>query len=187
MGFSKRDKGKNEESGENNELKPSESDETTPPEIEMEINSIRVSLRSDVNVTNETIPPNIPHQLIPSMNNEVHVLVLKERKGNRYLPIWIHPYESANISVRLQGTNMPRPQTHDFLCDIIMMLGATVENVVISELKDDCYYAKTRLNCDGQLLEIDCRPSDAVNVAVRTGVPIYTTEEVLEKASVTAI
>ena len=160
---------------------------TTPSEIEMEINDIKVGLRSEVSITNETIHPNIPHQLIPSMNDEVHVLILKERKGNRFLPIWIHPHESASISVRLQGTYMPRPLTHDFLCAIIDTLGAGVHSVVISEFKDDCFYAKTRLSIDSEILEVDCRPSDAVNVAIRLNAPIFANKDILEKAGVTTV
>jgi len=180
MGFFKRDKeSKNEKSGENNELKPEL--------VEMVIDGIRVSPRGNVSVTNETIPPDIPRQLIPSLQDEVHVLVFKEKKGNRYLPIWIHAYESASITVKLQGIHMPRPLTYDFICGIIDMLGARVIMVIINELENDCFYAKMVLDWDGKEKEIDCRPSDAVNVAVRLGAPIFANEEVLKKASLTDV
>ena len=81
-------------------------------------------------------------------------------------PIWIGHYEAEALAIKLQDMLLSRPWTHDFLCEVIGMLGATVENVVISDFKDDCHYAKTRLDCDGQLIEVDCHPSDAINVAV---------------------
>ena len=177
MGFFKRDKDKNEKSIENNDA-----DEKTPPEVEMTIESIRVGQRTDENnrviIGNDTSAPVNPYE---------HVLILKEIKGNRYLPIWIGPSEADNITVKLQYVDVPRPLTHDYLCGIIDALGATVENIVISKLEKDCFYAITRLGCDGGLIEVDCRPSDAIAVAVRMMAPIYTTEEVLEKTAITAI
>lgn len=174
MGFFKRDK------GEDNELKPDISGEKTPPLIEMTIDSVKVGLKDGTIFDEE--------KLLHTIHTDYsRVLILKEKKGNRYLPIWIGHYEAEAIAVKLKGLQLPRPMTHDFLCDIIMMLGATVEKVVLSELKDDCHYAKTHLDCDGQLIEIDCRPSDAVNVAVRLGTPIFVNEEVLNKAAVTNV
>ena len=148
--------------------------------VEMVIDSVKVGLKNGTIFDEE--------KLLPTIHIDYsRVLILKEKKGNRYLPIWIGHYEAEAIAVKLKGLQLSRPMTHDFLCEIIMMLGATVENVVICELKDDCHYAKTCLDCDGQLIEIDCRPSDAVNVAVRLGAPIFANEEVLNKAAVTNV
>ena len=144
----------------------------------MTIDSVKVGLKNGT-IFNE-------EKLLPTIHVEYsRVLILKERKGYRYLPIWIGHYEAEALAVKLKGLQLSRPMTHDFLCDINMMLGAKVDSVVITELKDDCHYAKACLDCDGQLIEIDCRPSDAINVAIRAGVPIFATEEVLKKAAVT--
>ncbi len=150
------------------------------PEIEMTIDSIRVAQKVDkdnhVVLGNDTSSPIDPY---------VRVLMLKERKGDRYLPIWIGPSEANNIVVKLQSTLIQRPLTHDFIISIVNFTGMVLKNVVISDIKDDCFYAITRLECDGQLIEIDCRPSDAVAVAIRANAPIYATEKVLGKSSVT--
>ncbi len=151
-----------------------------PPEVEMTIHSLKVGLK-DGTIFDED-------KLLPTIHIDYsRVLILKEKQGNRYLPIWIGHYEAEALAVKLKGLHLPRPMTHDYLCEIIMMLGATVESVLISEFKEDCHYAKTRLDCDGQLIEIDCRPSDAVNVAVRLGAAIFANEEVLNKTSITNV
>jgi len=129
--------------------------------VEMTIDSIRVSLM-----------------------NYQRVVILKEKIAERYLPIWIGPAEADAIAVRLQGVNVPRPLTHDLLCSIIDTLGATVSSIVVCDLKNDTFYAKVILNVNGSELEIDSRPSDALALAVRTEVPIYTEETVLDKAGV---
>jgi hypothetical protein len=147
----------------------------------MTIDSIRVG--QNVKSGSGTLHPVEPYQ---------RVLILKEIKGNRYLPIWVDHHGAESISANLQlqyiaFKDLPRPMTHDFLCAIIRALGARVENVVVSELKNDCFYAITCLDCDGKSIKVDCRPSDAIAVAVRTGTPIFATEEVLKKASVTVV
>ena len=115
------------------------------------------------------------------------VVLLKERKGNRYLPCWVGPGEADFIAVILQKVRVPRPLPHDFLCSIVAALGATIKYVIICNLKDDVYYAKTILDNGSNFIEIDCRPCDALAVAVRTGVPIFANEEVLNKAAVTNV
>jgi bifunctional DNase/RNase len=150
----------------------SDSNKKIPNEIEMTIDSIRAG--------QNFIDSSVPAEAHP------RVLVLKEIHGDRYIPIWIEPHEADNIAVRLQGVAVPRPLTHDFALNIILSTGATVESILISKFENDCWYAVTRLNCDGQLKEIDCRPSDAIALAVRAGVPIFATKGVLEKGAVTA-
>ncbi|MDO8568860.1 MAG: bifunctional nuclease family protein [Dehalococcoidales bacterium] len=129
--------------------------------IEMAIDSIRVSLM-----------------------NYQRVVILKEKAAERYLPIWIGPAEADAIAVKLQGANVPRPLTHDLLQSVIDSLGASVRFIVINDLKSDTFYAKIILNVDGKQVEIDSRPSDAMALAVRTGVPIYADEAVLDKAGI---
>ncbi|HEX78394.1 MAG TPA: bifunctional nuclease family protein [Dehalococcoidia bacterium] len=130
--------------------------------IEMTIDSIRVSLM-----------------------NYQRVVILKERASDRYLPIWIGPAEADAIAVKLQDVSVPRPLTHDLLCSIIGALGATVNYIVVSELHNDTFYARINLQVDGQEVEIDSRPSDALAVAVRANAPIYVEEAVLDKAAIT--
>jgi bifunctional DNase/RNase len=184
MGFFNKDKGKANDS----ELKRLLSIRydsilrENPTSSEMVINSIRSANKTDVTIENEPHPTDLPSALVPSMSETLYVIILEEKEGNRYLPIWIGAYEASTISIALQGNKMPRPLTHDFLCSIIGSFGASVEFVVIDELKDECWYAKTIINYGRQLKAIDCRPSDALALAVRTGSPIYTTEEILEKA-----
>ena len=83
-----------------------------------------------------------------------------------------------------QDIVVPRPLTHDLLCSIIDALGTTVDSVFINDLKEDTFYAKLILNTDGQQIEVDSRPSDALAIAVRTGIPIYADESVLDRAGV---
>jgi len=129
--------------------------------IEMAIDSIRVSLM-----------------------NYQRVVILKEKMAERYLPIWIGPAEADAIAVKLQGVDVPRPLTHDLLHSVIDALGATINSIIVSELKNDTFFAKIILNVDGGQLEVDCRPSDALALAVRAEVPIYAEETVLDKASI---
>ena len=129
--------------------------------IEMTIDSIRVSLM-----------------------NYQRVVILKEKISERYLPIWIGPAEADAIAVRLQGVDVPRPLTHDLLRAIIDALGASIDSVIVSELKNDTFYAKLILNVDGAKMEIDSRPSDALALAVRAEVPIYAEETVIDKAGI---
>ncbi len=129
--------------------------------IEMTIDSIRVSLM-----------------------NYQRVVILKEKMAERYLPIWIGPAEADAIAVKLQGVTVPRPLTHDLLRTIIDTLGATINSIIVSDLKNDTFYAKIILNVDGGQMEVDSRPSDALALAVRVEVPIYVEEAVLDKASI---
>jgi len=129
--------------------------------IEMSVDSIRVSLM-----------------------NYQRVVILKEKTADRYLPIWIGPNEADAIAVKLQGVNVPRPLTHDLLCSVIKTLGASVSAIVVHDLKNDTFYAKILLDVDGDTIEVDSRPSDALALAVRVGVPIYAEESVLDKAGI---
>ncbi len=129
--------------------------------IEMTIDSIRVSLM-----------------------NYQRVVMLKEKMTERYLPIWIGPAEADAIAVKLQGVTVLRPLTHDLLRTVINTLGATINSIIVSDLKNDTFYAKVILDVDGGQMEVDSRPSDALALAVRAEVPIYAEETVLDKASI---
>jgi hypothetical protein len=129
--------------------------------IEMTIDSIRVSLM-----------------------NYQRVVILREKTSDRYLPIWIGPAEADAIAVKLQGVDVPRPLTHDLLSSVIETLGATVNSIIVNDLKNDTFYAKVILDVENQKLEVDSRPSDALALAVRTGVPIFADESVMDKAGI---
>ncbi|MHB8104812.1 MAG: bifunctional nuclease family protein [Dehalococcoidales bacterium] len=129
--------------------------------IEMTIDSIRVSLM-----------------------NYQRVVILKEKLSDRYLPIWIGPAEADAIAVKLQGVAVPRPLTHDLLNSVIDTLGGVVNSIVVNDLKNDTFFAKVIIDTSGKQMEVDSRPSDALALAVRTGVPIYADESVLEKAGI---
>ncbi|MFC2020219.1 bifunctional nuclease family protein [Chloroflexota bacterium] len=129
--------------------------------IEMVIDSIRVSLM-----------------------NYQRVVILKEKMSDRYLPIWIGHAEADAIAIKLQGVSVSRPLTHDLLHSIIDTLGASINHIVVNDLKNDNFFAKIALDVDGGQIEIDSRPSDALALAVRVEVPIYADESVLDKAGI---
>lgn len=130
-------------------------------ETEMTIDSIRVSLM-----------------------NYRRTLILKEKETEKYLPMWIGPPEADAIAIKLQGVQSPRPLTHDFLCTVIEALGATVKSAAINKLQDDTFYAKVTLVTDRGEIDVDCRPSDAIAVAVRAEAPVFVDEEVLDRAGI---
>ncbi len=112
------------------------------------------------------------------------VVILKDAQGERYLFIWIANPEAYSIAMELQGTTSPRPLTHDLLKTVIAELGGKMISIIIAELIDDIFHARLVLDADGRHVEIDSRASDAIALAVRTKVPIYVTESVLEQAGV---
>ncbi|MSQ41549.1 MAG: bifunctional nuclease family protein [Dehalococcoidia bacterium] len=124
--------------------------------IELEIDSIRVNLRS--------------YQ---------RVVILREKDAGRFLPIWIGATEADAIAYRLQDVSVARPQTHDLLANVIEQLGGKVRSVVVCDMSNDVFYARVNLEQNGRTLEIDARPSDAIALAVRAQVPIYVDEAVL--------
>ncbi len=116
--------------------------------------------------------------------NYQRVVILKEKDADRYLPIWIGPAEADAIAVKLQDLSVPRPLTHDLLSTIIDSLGGSVQHILVNDLQNDTFYAKIMIQANGSAKEIDCRPSDAVALAVRVQVPIYVDESVLDKAGI---
>ncbi len=129
--------------------------------VEMSVESVRINL-----ATNQ------------------RVVILKEAQSDRYLFIWIANPEAYSIAMELQGTTSPRPLTHDLLKSIILQLGATLTQVVISDLSDDIFYARLVLDMDGRHVEVDARPSDAIALAVRMKAPIYVADKVMDASAV---
>lgn len=119
------------------------------------------------------------------MLSSQHVVILKDTGRDRYLPIWIGSSEANAIAMRLQGVTPERPLTHDLFCKTLEELGVSVRQIVVAELSDETYRARLVLESDGRDIEVDARPSDAIALAVRAGVPIYATDEVMDRAAVT--
>ena len=113
-----------------------------------------------------------PHQIV----------ILKEVEGERQFPIVIGVFEATSIDRRVKGEKAERPLTHDLVIAIVEQMGGEIQDIVISDLKEHTYFAKLRIRKDGELTEVDCRPSDALAVAVINRVPIYVEEGVLGEA-----
>ncbi|MFI5226808.1 MAG: bifunctional nuclease family protein [Candidatus Limnocylindrales bacterium] len=118
------------------------------------------------------------------MLSSQHVVILKETERERYLPIWIGPWEANAIAMRLQGISAERPLTHDLFASTLEELGVDVRRVVISDLSDDTFHARLFLASGDRVLEIDSRPSDALALAVRAGARIFAEQDVLDRAAV---
>jgi uncharacterized protein len=115
--------------------------------------------------------------------HEQHIILLHEVDGERAFPIVIGTFEALSIDRRIKGVQWPRPMTHDIICTIIDHLGGDLQDIYINELREHTYYAKLRVKRDGELVEVDCRPSDAIAVAVTAKVPIWVAEDVIDEAN----
>ncbi len=115
------------------------------------------------------------------------VVILKDLQAEeeRLLPIWIGPFEADAITIQLQGQEVARPLTHDLLKSAVAALGASISHVVVTNLDEGTFYANVVLLRNGEEIEIDARPSDAIALAVRVQAPIYVEEAVLERAAIT--
>jgi bifunctional DNase/RNase len=111
--------------------------------------------------------------------NEQQVIVLREVDGERGFPIVIGVFEALSINHRVKSQPTLRPLTHDLLNTVIEHLGGELQDILINELVEHTYFAKLRIRQDGELIEVDCRPSDAIAIAVTARVPIYVNEDVL--------
>ena len=112
------------------------------------------------------------------------IALLREKQGERYLPIWIGPAEAASIAMALQGVATPRPMTHDLMKAILDDLTVRLVQIVVTELRESTFYSVITLERGGEELEVSARPSDAMALAVRMAVPIFAAEEVLEEAAI---
>lgn len=112
------------------------------------------------------------------------VVLLKEIAGDRYLPIWIGEFEAHAIAMELQGVESPRPLPYDLMRSMIGELNGTIDHVIVNDLSMDVFYARIVLRVDGRTIELDCRPSDAIALAVRSGSPIFVNDPVMDRAGV---
>lgn len=119
-----------------------------------------------------------------SLTNQQRIVVLRELNAERYLPIWIGPYEAESITIALQEIEVSRPQTHDLIKSILNHLNARLLRVEVLSLKDDVFYGNLIVETDNQTIEIDSRPSDALAIAVRMHAKILISEEVMNSAGI---
>ncbi|NKB89917.1 MAG: bifunctional nuclease family protein [Acidobacteria bacterium] len=110
------------------------------------------------------------------------IVILKDDSGEHVLPIWVGVYEANAIALKLEDIAPPRPMTHDLLHDVVGQLGAEIRRILISDLRDNTYYARVDLERKGEQLSIDARPSDALALALRADAPVFVETSVLELA-----
>jgi bifunctional DNase/RNase len=112
------------------------------------------------------------------------IVLLKTAEGNRFLPIWIGHNEAAAILMKLQGASTPRPLTHDLVTEILGQLDAQVVRIIVTELRENTFFAEITVQQDGTEVQIDSRPSDAIALALRADAPIYAADEVIEESAI---
>ena len=113
-----------------------------------------------------------------------HVVVLKEKDAERFLPIWVGSAEANSIALKMSGIDPERPVTHDLMANMLEALGVTITRVVVSELRNDTFHARILGRVGGRDLELDSRSSDAIALALRVNSPIYVAREVMDQAAV---
>jgi bifunctional DNase/RNase len=122
-------------------------------------------------------------RIIITETSDQQVIVLKEREGDRQFPIVIGSYEAFAIDRRLKGVEVPRPLTHDLLANVIEALHGEMERIVVCDLRHGTFFARLIIRHDGELIEVDSRPSDAIALGVAMDVPIFVAEHVLREVA----
>ena len=112
------------------------------------------------------------------------IVILKDVNGSAILPIWVGVYEANAIALEIEKVQTPRPMTHDLIKNVLLGLNATVKKVVVTDLRDDTFYALIWLERNGTSITVDSRPSDALALALRTDAPIFVEEEVLKSSKI---
>ena len=115
-----------------------------------------------------------------SLTNQQRIIILKEAGHDRYLPIWIGPYEAESITISLQEVEIARPQTHDLIKNVLNLLDAHLLRVEVIAIKEDVFFGNLVLEVNGNIINVDSRPSDALALAVRTHVPILVAKEIMD-------
>jgi uncharacterized protein len=110
------------------------------------------------------------------------IIILRDQEGQRILPIWVGVFEANAIALQIENVQTPRPMTHDLLKNVIDDLSAQVERIVVTDLKENTFYALIHLRTNGHSIEVDARPSDAIALALRTHSPIFVEEAVIQNA-----
>lgn len=117
---------------------------------------------------------------------QMPIVILKDVGGNTILPIWVGIYEANAIALEIEKVTTPRPLTHDLIKTLLLGMEASLRKVVVSELRDDTFYAVIWLEREGKLMTIDSRPSDALALALRLDCPIFVDDQVLQSSKVNA-
>lgn len=117
------------------------------------------------------------------VKSKMPVIVLKEKNGSKTLPIWIGLFEAQSIALAMENVKPPRPLTHDLAKSLIEKLKGKVDGVVINDLRHNTFYARILIRQNGESIQVDSRPSDAIALALRLKVPIFIEEEVLDKVA----
>jgi bifunctional DNase/RNase len=120
--------------------------------------------------------------LVMDPSTSTPIVILKDTQGDTVLPIWVGLYEANAIAIEIEKTTTPRPMTHDLLRNLVQGLNGTVERVVVTELRNDTFYAVVWMRQGDEVVTVDARPSDAIALALRCDCPIYVSEEVLRIA-----
>jgi bifunctional DNase/RNase len=110
------------------------------------------------------------------------IVILRDKEGDRVLPIWVGIFEANAIALQVENVSTPRPMTHDLLRNVIHDLKATVDKIVVSDLQENTFYALIHLTMNGETIAIDARPSDAIALALRTRAPIFVEDSVIDSA-----
>ena len=110
------------------------------------------------------------------------IIILRDKDGQRVLPIWVGVYEANAIALQMENVTTPRPMTHDLLKNVIYDLRATIDKIVVSDLKENTFYALIHLTVNGEGMAIDARPSDAIALALRARAPIFVEDRVIDNA-----
>ena len=113
-----------------------------------------------------------------------HLVILKEKEADRYLPIWIGSFEAQAIAAKISGNSVGRPLTHDLMANALGDLGVSIKRIVVTRLADQVFYARLYVKQDGRDLDFDARPSDAIALAVRAECPIFVASEVMDSAGI---
>ena len=110
------------------------------------------------------------------------IIILKDSTGQKALPIWVGIFEANAIALEIESITTPRPMTHDLLKNVVLSMQGEIRHILVNELKDNTFHAMIAVNYNGNILNIDSRPSDAIALALRVKAPIYVEEKVIEAA-----
>ncbi len=139
-----------------------------------------------VRTANDTVQMEVKGLVLDPSSN-APIIILKDLASRLFLPIWIGVFEANAIAIQMEGVEPPRPLTHDLLHMVLDELGAKVDRVLISDLRENTFFAQLFLSVDSRELQVDSRPSDAIALALRSSAPIYVRAEVLENAQALSI
>ncbi|NKB80497.1 MAG: bifunctional nuclease family protein [Nitrospirales bacterium] len=128
-----------------------------------------------------TLIPLIVHGVLVDPNTDTQIVILRDETNTEVLPIWVGATEGTSIRLALEGIIPPRPMSHDLITSFMDHLGTTVKQVVVTDVKNNTYYATIHLSVNGMERTVDARPSDAIALALRAKIPVCVTQEILKQ------